>query len=139
MFYAVNKILKFADITRTSYTQLQAANIAYVIIHRAVKFGLAICEWNYMPKIQKTWVRFKMFFGQLTESCERNLTSPLNTPVCIRPTWCEMLSHGYMNPCSKSKSRQIPRQSYKRLYIMWPTRCKTPSSSWPHSYIKCKQ
>ena len=49
MFSAVKEILKLSDITGTSYTQLQAANIAYVIIHRTVKFGLAIREWNFMP------------------------------------------------------------------------------------------
>ena len=26
------------------------------------KFGLAIREWNRMPEIQKTWVRFKQYF-----------------------------------------------------------------------------
>ena len=59
---AVEELLEFADITRKSYTQLQAVNIAYVIIHRTVKFGLAICDWDCMPEIQKTWVRFKHFF-----------------------------------------------------------------------------
>ena len=68
MFSAVEELLNFADITGTSYTQLQAVNIAYVKIHRAGKFGLAISEWNRMPEIQKTWVRFKQFFGHLTES-----------------------------------------------------------------------
>ena len=24
---------------------------------------MVICEWNRMPEIQKTWVRFKHFFG----------------------------------------------------------------------------
>ena len=56
VFSLVKEILKFADITGTSYTQLQAVNIAYVIIHRTGKFGLVICEWNNMPAIQKTWV-----------------------------------------------------------------------------------
>ena len=61
VFSAVEELLKFADITGTSYTQLQAFNIAYVILHRTSKFGLAIREWNCMPEIQKTWVRFKKF------------------------------------------------------------------------------
>ena len=62
MFSAVEEILEFADITGTSYTQLQAVNITYVILHRTVKFGLAICKWNRMPLIQKTWVQFKQIF-----------------------------------------------------------------------------
>ena len=37
---AVKELLEFSDITRTSYTQLQVANIAYVIIHRTGNFGL---------------------------------------------------------------------------------------------------
>ena len=44
VFSAVEELLKFADITGTSYTQLQAFNIAYVILHRTGKFGLAICK-----------------------------------------------------------------------------------------------
>ena len=62
MLSVVEELLAFLDITRMSYTQLQAINIAYVIIHRTGKFGLAICEWNSMPAIKKTWVRFKHFF-----------------------------------------------------------------------------
>ena len=54
MFSAVEEILKFANITGISYTQLQEVSTAYVIIHRTGKFGLAICEWNHMPEIQKT-------------------------------------------------------------------------------------
>ena len=45
----------------TSYTQSQAIHIAYIILHRTGKFGLAICEWNRMPAVQKTWVRLKPF------------------------------------------------------------------------------
>ena len=56
MFYVVEELLEFADITGTLYTQLQAVNIAYVIIHSTGKFGLAIRNWNCMPEIQKTWV-----------------------------------------------------------------------------------
>ena len=48
---AVKKILKFADITETSYTQLQAFNIAYVILHSMGKFRLEICEWDCMPAV----------------------------------------------------------------------------------------
>ena len=59
---AVKELLEFYDITGTSYTQLEAVKIAYVINHSTGKFGLAICEWNRMPAIQKTWVRFKQFF-----------------------------------------------------------------------------
>ena len=53
---AVKELLALSEITRTSYMQLQAVNLSYVIIHRMGKFGLAICERNYMPVIQKTWV-----------------------------------------------------------------------------------
>ena len=62
MFSAVEDILKFADITGASYTKIQAVNITYVIIHRRGKFRLAICKWNLIPEIQKTWVQFKQFF-----------------------------------------------------------------------------
>ena len=54
MFSAVKKTLDFADITRTSYTKLQAVNIAYMIIHRTGKFGLLIREWSHMLEIEKT-------------------------------------------------------------------------------------
>ena len=62
MFSAVKELLKFADIVGTLYTQLQAFNIAYVILHRTGKFGLSIRKWNRIPEIQKTWVLFKQFF-----------------------------------------------------------------------------
>ena len=55
---SVEELLEFADIMGTSYTQFQAINITYVILNRAGRFGLAICEWNCMPEVQKTWVRF---------------------------------------------------------------------------------
>ena len=51
MFSAVEELLKFADITGSSYTQLQAINIAYVILHLTGKFGLAISEWNRILEI----------------------------------------------------------------------------------------
>ena len=38
------ELLEFADITRASYTQLQAVNIAYVILHQTGKSRLEICE-----------------------------------------------------------------------------------------------
>ena len=60
---AVEELPEFSDITGTRYTQLQAVNIAYVISHRTGKFGLVIQEWNRMPEIQKTLLRFKQFFG----------------------------------------------------------------------------
>ena len=53
VFSAVEELLKFSDIAGMYYTQLQAVNIAYVIIHRTGKFGLAICEWNRMSETQK--------------------------------------------------------------------------------------
>ena len=62
LFYAVGEILKLDDITGTSYTQLHSVNTAYIIIHRAGKFGLAICKWNCITELQNTWVRFKQFF-----------------------------------------------------------------------------
>ena len=62
VFSAVEEILEFANITGTSYTQHQAMNISYIIIHRTGKFWLAICEWNFVSEVQKTWFRFKQFF-----------------------------------------------------------------------------
>ena len=47
-FSAVQELLDFHEITRTSYTQDQAVHISYVILHRTGKFGLAIQEWNHM-------------------------------------------------------------------------------------------
>ena len=54
VFSAVKEILEFSDIIWTTNTQLQAANIVYVILHRTGKFGLAIHEWNQMPETKKT-------------------------------------------------------------------------------------
>ena len=62
VFSVVKELLEFTNITRTSYTQFQAINIAYVILHRMGKFGLEICKCNRIPEVQKTWVRFKQFF-----------------------------------------------------------------------------
>ena len=62
VFSAVKELLEFSEITGTSYTQLQAVNIAYVLIHRTGKFRQVICEFNRMPEIHKKWVRFKHFF-----------------------------------------------------------------------------
>ena len=62
MFSTDDEILELADIIGTSYTQIQAVNIAYVILHRTGNFGLAIREWNHMPEIQNMLVRFKQFF-----------------------------------------------------------------------------
>ena len=39
---AVKELLEFSNTTRTSYTQLQAFNVEYVIIHRTAKFVLVI-------------------------------------------------------------------------------------------------
>ena len=61
-FSAVEEILKFDDITGTLYMQLQVVNIVYFILHKTCKFGMAICKWNPIPSIQKTWLRFKQIF-----------------------------------------------------------------------------
>ena len=61
VFYVVEELLKFTNITGTSYTQIQDVNIANVIIHRTGKFELAIHKWIRMTTFQKTWVRFKQF------------------------------------------------------------------------------
>ena len=62
VFSAVKEILEFDDITGTSYKQIQAFNIFYVILQWVGKFGLAIREWYRMLAIQKMWVCFKQFF-----------------------------------------------------------------------------
>ena len=105
--------------------QLQTFNIAYVIIHRTGKFRMPIHEWNCMPEIQKTWVRFKQFLGHLAEIWERRPISPLKTRVCIMPTWRKISTHGYMKPCNKKTSRRRLRRLCRRLWIMWETRWKT--------------
>ena len=51
VFYAVEELLEFADITGISYNQHQAVNITYMIIHSMGKFGLEIHEWNFMSKV----------------------------------------------------------------------------------------
>ena len=53
VFSLIKEILEFADITWISYTQSQAINIAYIILHRTGKFGLSICEWSLMQTVQK--------------------------------------------------------------------------------------
>ena len=73
MFYAVEELLEFSDITGTSYMQLKSGNTAYVIIHRTGKFGLAIGEWNHMLEIQKTWLQFKQFFSDISPRAERDI------------------------------------------------------------------
>ena len=70
VFSAVEELHDFANITRTSYNQLQSVNIAYLIVHRTGNFGLEICECNHMPTIKKTWDQFKLFFW----------TAPQKTP-----------------------------------------------------------
>ena len=62
IFYTTEELLKLANITGTSHTQHQAVESSYVIINRTVKFGLAICKWNHIRTVQKTWVGFKQFF-----------------------------------------------------------------------------
>ena len=62
VFSAVKELLDFTYIKGSSYTKLQAVNIAYAILHQTGNFGLAIHDWNRMPTIQKTWVQFKQFF-----------------------------------------------------------------------------
>ena len=59
VLYAVKELLELDDITGTSYTQLYAVSINYVILHRMGKFGPEIREWNRMLEIKKTWVQFK--------------------------------------------------------------------------------
>ena len=62
VFSVIEELLEFAKIIVTSYTQIQAVNISYIIIHRTGKFGLDICKWNHMTTVQKMWVVFKHFF-----------------------------------------------------------------------------
>ena len=59
VFSSVKELIEFSKITGTSYTQLQAVIIVYVIIHRTIKFRLVIREWDRMTTVQKTWVGFK--------------------------------------------------------------------------------
>ena len=61
IFSAFEELLRFAEITRTSYTKHQAVNIIYVITQRIGKRGLEICKWNCMSTIQNMWVGFKQF------------------------------------------------------------------------------
>ena len=76
VFYYVEEILYFSDITGTLYTQYQDVNLAYVIINRMGKFRLTIREWNHTTKVQRTWVRFKQRFWTLHRELQEtsNLT-----------------------------------------------------------------
>ena len=62
VFSIIEEIIDFSVITRTSYTQNQAINISYFIIHKTGKFSLSNREWNHMRTIQKAWIGFKQFF-----------------------------------------------------------------------------
>ena len=64
VFSAVEELLKFAYIRGKLYTQFQAINVTYIILHRKGKFRLVIHNYNCMPKVQKMWVSFE----HLTES-----------------------------------------------------------------------
>ena len=81
IFYAVGELLRLSEITVTSYTQHQAINIYYVIIHRTGKFVLEIRDWNRMRTIQKTWVGFKQFFH--TEHCKLLETKDLTVQYVL--------------------------------------------------------
>ena len=61
-FSAFKNLPEFPNITGTSYLQHQDINIAFVIIHRKIKFWLSICEWNLMLTEQKTWLGFLKVF-----------------------------------------------------------------------------
>ena len=62
VFSAVEELLEFSNITGMLYTQYQAVNISYVILHSMGNFVLAVREWNCVTKVQNKWVRFKQFF-----------------------------------------------------------------------------
>ena len=62
VFSAVGELLEFSNIPGISYTQDQAVNITYVILHRTYKFVLAIHERNCMTTVQRERFRFKQFF-----------------------------------------------------------------------------
>ena len=132
----VEELIEFSEITGTLYTQYQAVNIVYNILHRTGKFGLAIFEWNLMPTVQRTWVRFKQFFGQHTENYTKYPISPWKTRSCTARTWYAMRLHECRRHCIGIKCQQKMQQlSWKQL-IMWQTRCKTPSNSCPQSYSR---
>ena len=68
VFFAVEELLEFANITRIWYTQHQAFSIDFMIIHSTGKFTLSINEWNCIPTIQKTWVGFKLFLNGASQT-----------------------------------------------------------------------
>ena len=59
---AAKELLEFFNITGTLYTQEQAVNITYVILHRTGNLELEICKWNHKTTVQRTWVRFTHLF-----------------------------------------------------------------------------
>ena len=103
VFFTVEELLKFADITMTSYTQLQAFNIAYVILHQRGKFRLDICEWNCMPAVQKTWAHFFC-----TSNKELRETSNLTVEDAgmHHANMVRDILQGYRKTCNKIKLRR---------------------------------
>ena len=86
--FAIEELLDFANITGTSYTQNQAVNIAYAIIHRTIEFGLEICKWNQMPTVQNTWIGSKQFFWMAHHELREKKTSPYMMRECTMRKWC---------------------------------------------------
>ena len=66
VFSAVEELLEFAGITWTSYTQLQAVNISYVILHRTGKFGSKFANGITFRKYRRRGCNLNIFFGHLT-------------------------------------------------------------------------
>ena len=126
LFSAVKENIKFTNITRTSYTQDQAVNIVYVIIHRTGKFRLVICKWNLTTTVQRTWVRFKQFFGNYTKNYKKHPTSLLKTPACTTRTWCAMWSQNFRRSYRRSNLWQRTQQLFQNLSIMWKRGAKQP-------------
>ena len=62
VFDAIQEIADLAQVAGVPFTNLQMVNMAYVIINNTRKFGKYIVEWNHLPPMQRTWMRFKDFF-----------------------------------------------------------------------------
>ena len=62
VFKQVKDILKYEELARYLYTQIQITNIAYTIINRTKKFQDTVKTWNQMNPIQQNWINFKAHF-----------------------------------------------------------------------------
>jgi hypothetical protein len=77
VFNAVEDLLDFSTSAGTPYTQLQAINIAYVLVNKTGQFRVGIREWNRKPQNEKTWIHFKRHFREAHSELKESLDMTL--------------------------------------------------------------